>query len=176
MNRIVKFLELNLEVRSEPGKGSRFSVDVPAGTLRQPATIRESEAQLRSGEGAAERPRRILLVEDDADVRNATQLLLRAAGYEVASAASRAEALGLLEVNAEFDLLITDFRLGIDGTGLDVIAAIRERRGVTLPAILLSGDTSMGVQGRKYDSRCRIASKPLQAEQLLALIDELLGR
>lgn len=176
VNRIVSLLDLKIEVRSEPGRGSSFCVDVPAGAARHPIAVCEPHGQARDDRLAPPRPSRILLVEDDASVRNATRMLLEAAGREVVTAGSLAEALRVLDMHAELHLLITDFHLGPEGTGIDVIAAVRQRRGAALPAILLSGDTSMDVQGREHDSRCRIVSKPLQAEQLLTLIEELVGR
>lgn len=176
VSRIVKLLGLRIEVQSEPGKGSTFCLEVPAGAA--PVGPAAQELQERAANDPLPRTRsaRILLVEDDVSVSAATRMLLKTAGYEVAAAASRAEALRCLDAHGEFDLLITDFHLDAHGTGLDVIASVREQLGEDFPAILLTGDTSMGVQGRGHDRRCRIASKPLKAEQLLALIGELLGR
>ena len=70
---------------------------------------------------------------------------------------------------------ITDYHLSHE-TGVQVIASLRARLGGTLPAILVSGDTSQLVQGLVHDEEVRIVSKPLQAERLLALIGELLAR
>ena len=175
VNRIVKLLDLRLEVDSELGKGSSFRLDVPVGTARACRRVRESAAETTGEWAKPKRAPRVLLVEDDTGVRNATCMLLRAAGYEVIGAASRAEALVQLEGLAGIDLLITDFHLGTDGTGLEVIGSVRERLGGNLPAILLSGDTSADIRGLCHDERWRIASKPIQAEELLALIGELLG-
>jgi two-component system, sensor histidine kinase len=176
VSRIVKLLGLRIEVQSEPGKGSTFCLEVPSGAARGAATAQELQDQAGNDPLPRARSARILLVEDDANVRAATRMLLKTAGYEVAAAASRTEALGCLDTQGEFDLLITDFHLDAHGTGVDVIASVREQLGEAFPAILLSGDTSMGVQGRGHDRQCRIASKPLRAEQLIALIGELLGR
>ncbi len=175
VNRIVRLLGLKLEVESEPGKGSSFRLEVPAVGAGSEAR-REPQEQTTSDRPRRERAPRILLVDDDANVRSATRMLLASAGYDIATAASCTETAARLEAHAQFDLLITDFHLGADGTGIEVIALARQRLGAALPAILLSGDTSKGVQGREHDERWRIASKPLQAEQLLALIEDLLGR
>jgi PAS domain S-box-containing protein len=174
VSRLVQLLELRLDVRSEPGKGSSFSLDVPASRARAAAT----DARAAGGSpGETVRPAfspRVLLVEDDAAVRNATSMLLAAEGYEVATAASRAEALGRSDALPRIDLLITDYHLGGE-TGLEVIAALRERLGAELPVILISGDTSPLVQALEGDERLALVSKPIQAERLLALIGELLA-
>jgi len=115
---------------------------------------------------------RILLVEHDASVRKATCMLLRSAGHEVVAVESRADALFRLAQYPHLDLLMADFHLG-DGTGMDVIALVRERMGSDLPAILLDEDIYALVQDMAADERLRIASQPLRAERLLALIEEL---
>ena len=114
----------------------------------------------------------ILLVADHADVRKATDMLLRSAGYEVITAESRADVLMRLDQQPRLDLLMTDFHLG-DCTGVEVIALTRERMGSGLPAILLTADMSAHVQDMAVVERVRIASQPLRAEHLLALIEEL---
>jgi PAS domain S-box-containing protein len=175
VSRIVKLLGLRLEVQSEPGNGSSFCVAIPAGAARDRVPER-IPCPSSPGESSAPRPHaRVLLVEDDVGVRTATCMLLEAAGYEVLTAASRLEALQRLEGREHPDLIITDYHLGAGGTGVEVIACVRERCGLALPAILLSGDTSSVVRGLPHDEMCRIASKPLQAEHLLALMGELLG-
>ena len=175
VSRLVKLLELRLDVRSEPGKGSSFLLDLPASGA--PVAISDSPASCDPRRETA-RPTsspRVLLVEDDAGVRNATRMLLDAEGYDVVTAASSAEALQRLESLPRIDLLVTDYHLGGE-TGLDVIAALRARIGADLRAILISGDTSPLVQALERDERLRIVSKPIQAERLLGLIGELLPR
>lgn len=174
VSRIVRLLGLKLDVESAPGEGSSFRLEVPASGSRgirerDPAIVLEWE----SGQAKSAIPICILLVEDDAGVRNATRLLLRSADYDVITAESRADALRRLDQDPRLDLLVTDFHLG-DGSGVEVIAYARERLGSGLPAILLSGDTSAHMRELAHDDRWRIASKPLQAERLLALIEELL--
>lgn len=121
--------------------------------------------------------RRIFLVEDDAGVRQAEHLLLEAERCAITTASSVTEArLKLDEHSSSVDLLICDFHLGGGDTCLELIAAFRQRVSASLPVILLTGDTSSAIRALAHDERWRIASKPLQAEQLLALMDALLRR
>jgi PAS domain S-box-containing protein len=174
VSRLVGLLDLKLEVHSEPGQGSSFRLDVPAS--RAPGTPEEapSGAIGAGGQSKAESAPRVLLVEDDAGVRNATRMLLEAEGYAVITAASCAEALERLDESAPIRLLITDYHLGAQ-TGLEVIAAVRDRLGADLPTILVSGDTSPLVQALRRDERLAVVSKPIQAERLLSLIGQLLA-
>ncbi len=172
VSRLVKLLGLKLDVCSEPGKGSSFSLQLPASDIRGAPV----ESRTPTGEVTATRRKlaQVLLVEDDSGVRNAMLMLLTAEGYDVVTAASMAEAVQLAAARAPFDLLITDFHLGEGMTGVELVSALRDRYGTDLKSILVSGDTSFAVKSLQPDAHLRIANKPLQAEQLLMLMAELL--
>ena len=174
VSRLVKLLDLKLDVESTPGRGSSFRLHLPANRGQVRVSLAQSLPGTRATRGRPATARRALLVEDDVGVRNATRMLLEAEGYEVTTAASLTEALERLEGQRPIDLLVTDYHLGGE-TGVEVIASVRARIGPRLGAILLSGDTSTTVQTLRHDARLRIASKPIQAEQLLALMSELLA-
>lgn len=175
VNRIVTLLGLKLQVQSTPGEGSCFRLSVPASEAPVESDQPSRPTPVARELDPSSRTQRILLIEDEASVCTATALLLRAAGFEVLTGASLEEAFAQLERHARFDLLISDFHLRGPSTGVDVIVEVRERLGWRLPAVLLSGDTSQSVQALEHDDRWRIARKPLPAEELLALINELLS-
>ncbi len=172
VQRIVRLLNLQLEVRSEVGKGSAFSLLLPSS--RGAVAVREATSR-----GAiACQPKvgkiRVLLVEDDPAVRDATRMLLKAEGYSVTAV----ESLGAALQNARqehVDLLVTDYHLNDGETGIQVIAALREILGLTLKAVLLTGDTSKAIRELPRDSCLRVASKPIEAEELLRLLRALLA-
>jgi CheY-like chemotaxis protein len=90
----------------------------------------------------------ILLVEDHEDTLRVISRLLERLGYVVRAARSVGEALALAE-GERFDLLVSDLNLP-DGSGLDIMRAVKERHG--LRGIALSGF------GREGDiQRCRDA-------------------
>ena len=172
VNRLVGLLALELDVRSQLGRGSSFLLRLPAGAAAAPDTVSGTAPAVTRSRG-----RRVLLVEDDSGVRAAMQLLLGAEGYAVVGAASAEEALRIAARDpARFDLLISDYHLGGGHSGLDIIDSLRTRYGRDLKIILMSGDTSSAMQELRQDGRLRVASKPLSAEQLLALSDELLAQ
>ncbi len=173
VDRVVKLLGHTLAVRSEPGQGSVFTVELPLSPAQlAPDAARGPE---RPQDYAAAHGQRILLVEDDAGVREATRLLLESLGFQVASAASPAEAIRQAHARGAPDLLISDYHLDCEQTGLEVIADLRAMFGPTLNVILVTGDTSPAIKGLVPDPRMRLAAKPVQAEQLLRLMDELMG-
>jgi two-component system, sensor histidine kinase len=171
VQRLVRLLGLKLDVQSEVGRGSVFALTLPAG--RKPvARAEEVEPQSLPQKGPT--TARIVLVEDDAAVRNATRMLLNAEGYDVAAVASEAAALAQVRHDPGIDLLVTDYHLGDGETGTQVIAGVRHALGRPLKAVLITGDTSSALRNLAPDPLMRIASKPINAEELLRLIRALL--
>lgn len=145
-----------------PGQGATFVVSLPAVAAPVPA-----EASRQPAEMNAPRPLRIMLVEDHEDTRCILQRLMTRWGHQVTAASSVAEARQVLAIGS-FDLLLSDFGLP-DGTGLDVIAALRETSEI--PAVVMSG------YGMEADlERTRAAGfaehlvKPITADTLKQLI------
>jgi PAS domain S-box-containing protein len=171
VQRLVVLLGAKLEVTSEPGKGSVFTLSLPAGhgpAAASPPPVPRAE-QKRDGQV------HVLLVEDDASVRNATRLLLKSDGYMVTTAAGLAEALERAIAMPRLDLILTDYHLREAETGMQVIAALRERTGRAIRAVLVTGDTSSAVNEFAADPYLRLASKPIKAEVLLDMLKELMS-
>ena len=118
---------------------------------------------------------RVLLVEDDAGVRNATRILFELEGYDVTAVTSLAEALQHIGDGHGIDVLVSDYHLSRGETGTQVITALREALGTSLKAILMTGDTSSAIRELPRDPRLRVASKPIDAEELMALLRALLA-
>ncbi len=172
VQRLVKLLMLRLDVRSELGRGSAFSLVLPASSARQ------AEAQRAAAGRPAYQARpvvaaRVLIVEDNAAVRRATSLLLELEGYRVSAVASLAEAVQHIQQDQGLDLLISDYHLGNGETGTQVITALREMLGFSLRAVLMTGDTSSAIKQLTRDPHLRITSKPINPEELLSLLLEL---
>ena len=172
VRRLVTLLDLKLEVSSEVGKGSRFSLALPVGLSEAQQVPRQGSQPL--GRPAQGQPR-ILVVEDDASVRNATRMLLKGEGYSVAAVATLAEALQAGAAEPPLDLLVTDYHLRDGETGMQVINALRRALGRPLRAVLVTGDTSTAMHELPTDPYLRIASKPMRPEELLKLLSELLS-
>ncbi|MHB1870884.1 MAG: hybrid sensor histidine kinase/response regulator [Steroidobacteraceae bacterium] len=176
VKRIVQLLDLKLEVTSLVGSGSTFSLLLPsAGAQTGPSAPQGEEAPGNGASAGANGQPRVLLVEDDPGVRDATRMLLRVEGYQVTTAASLEQAIAAAQSGTGFELLMTDYHLGANQTGIQVIAALRERLGPLLKSVLVTGDTSTAVRGLEPDPHLRILSKPIRAEALLRLLREFLA-
>ena len=111
-----------------PGLGARMTVTLPLATttIEQAPTAAAADAPVVAGTT-------ILLVEDYADAREAMQLLLECAGYQVEGVASVADAMTRLAAGG-IDAVVTDLGLP-DGSGVDIARAYGDR----LPVIALTG-------------------------------------
>jgi DNA-binding NtrC family response regulator len=165
-------LGIPIEVHSELGEGTTFTVELPKAVSRHPPT--DADFSLETDANAPP-VRRILLVDDDEAVRYATQLFLRMQGYHVVGAANLSEARNAVVNDERFDLIISDFHLMDDEIGVDAIKFARVYYKKMLPAIVVSGDTSKAVGEFKSWERTVFLNKPVDPDHLLNAMDELLG-
>jgi PAS domain S-box-containing protein len=172
VQRLVRLLNLRLDVSSEVGKGSVFSLSLPRADAHAPAV--QPPAAPPAHKSPAGRPR-VLLVEDDPGVRDATRMLLNVEGYRVTAVASLAAALQSAQDGGPPDLMITDYHLGEGELGTDVITGVRDKLHSEVKAVLVTGDTSTVVKHMADDPALRILSKPIDAERLLMVLKELLS-
>jgi CheY-like chemotaxis protein len=89
--------------------------------------------------------------------------------------ASLAEALLSVKEQGAPQLLITDYHLREGELGTQVIAALRAKVAADLRSVLITGDTSAAIKKLHDDPHLRIASKPINAEELLSMLEELLA-
>ena len=166
VKRCATLLGTSVQLRSAPGRGSCFSVLLPRMKRRaaqRPVAPTPSAAPL-SG-------RRILVVDDDASVREALAARLEAWGASVTSFDGLQGVRDWLDADhARPDMLLTDQQLNA-GNGLQVIAALRERHGA-VPALLVTGNTAPAEIARLVATGVPVLHKPFRAETLLAAIEK----
>lgn len=115
-----------------PGKGATFTVNLPGGEPPAVDIVRPVVGEFAM---PAEPPLRLLLVEDHEPTLNVLARFLTRAGHQVTTASSLAESFAAAEKES-FDAVISDLGLP-DGTGIELMAQLRERHG--LRGIALSG-------------------------------------
>lgn len=155
-------------VSSEPGAGTTFEVFLPReAAAHVPAPAPEPAPAPAAREKRATGTETILVVEDEAAVRNVTRRLLEAAGYTVLTAASGAEALAICAGHAaEIRLLLTDVVMpGMNGRELaDRLGALRP--GIRV--LFMSGYTDDAIVHRGVlQPGTRFLEKPFVANALL---------
>lgn len=171
--RIAKLLGTRIELRSRPGRGSVFRFALPlaaSDSLVQPAPPVHA-ARPADMPGRQFPARHVLVVDDDAAIRIATEILFSGWGVSCASAETIAGALDCA-ARAAPDLLICDYRLRGGETGAEAIRLLREALGRAVPALLVTGDTQLASDSFEIPSRCRMIHKPMRSEDLYALAVE----
>jgi len=116
---------------------------------------------------------RILVIDDERDVRAMISIVLRVNHFEVVEAASAAAGLKAF-AESLFDVTIVDIFLG-DSNGFDLIAALRERVP-RLPVVAVSGMTVLdGMSQSAEFSDVQRLQKPFRPNQLIAAIEAARG-
>src|SRR5262249_39559573 len=165
-------LDHPVELNSQPGKGSRFSVLVPSATARsEPAAL----APLQIAEHGRVAGALIVVIDDDELVRDGVGRLLRGWGCEVVVAASDEVALASLAGHDHRpDLIISDYRLAAGKTGFEAIDRLRGLLGGPIPALLISGDTAPERLREARTGGHVLLHKPVAPAALRATLNHLL--
>jgi signal transduction histidine kinase/CheY-like chemotaxis protein len=162
VRRAVDMLGHPLALRSVPGRGSCFSLDLPACLSVPPL------APLPLGAGGAVplAGRHLWLLDDDPVLRGALAARLAAWGATVLALGSLAALQQALDRGAvPPDLLLTDLRLP-DGDGPQAINLLRGRHG-PVPALAFTGDTGAAEQAPFADLGVAVLHKPVSPSDLL---------
>ncbi len=111
---------------------------------------------------------RILIVEDEPDVRDAFAARLSAEGYDVVAAANGRDALQILEQGPTPDTILLDYAMPVmDGRAFRA-AQLRDPRWAEIPVILVTGYLQRAFAARSLD--VEILEKPVQWEELARLL------
>lgn len=161
--RLARLLDHPVQLRSEPGRGSCFSIAVPGARPEAAAPAAPAAALVLPLQGLS-----VALVEDDEAVLEATASLLATWGCEVHAAVSAPALLARLQALEHRPArVISDWRLEI-GDGLDAIAQLRAWCGRPVPALLVSGEPLPLAGDALAALRITPARKPLAAAALRA--------
>ncbi len=172
-----QLLGYTVQLDSVLGRGSRFALQVPLGQLSptaqaEPDLLAEDDASPDTFAGV-----RVVLVDDDALILERTAILLQRWGCEVIMAGSGPQAEALLaRESAAPDIIISDLRLDHGELGTEVVRRLRARLRPNLPALLLTGDTSLQTARDVRRSGLMLLYKPVPPAKLRAVMKNLLQR
>lgn len=172
VERTARLLGHRLGMRTVPGRGSCFSVDVPiAEPVAATAAAAETPAltERESFTGFT-----VLVVEDDLLARRALADLLRSWRCSVIEVSTAEEAQKALGEGCRPDLVACDYQLPNHANGIDVIARVRAILGSEIPAFIVTGDTSNDVTAAAEAAGLLLLQKPFKAARLRRVLDLLL--
>jgi two-component system CheB/CheR fusion protein len=170
VDSIARLLGHQIDVTSTLNKGSIFAVEVPLAGRMKPQATQEQLVENRSENGIS-----VLFVDDDPAIISAMRLLMEVTGYRITTAMSGSEAIAALTGIGDPDVIVSDFRLSNGETGTDVVQRLRDAIGAEIPAIVLTGDTSLQHIQAANLPHCSMLHKPADGDKLIALIDRIAG-
>jgi len=168
VQRLAQAMHTQVEVRSRLGRGSVFRLWL---TPWRGALVDEAVASTHDGASLA--GRRVLVVDDDEPVRLGMQSLLASWGCHCLCAESAADALARLHQMPQPDVVVTDFRLRHEETGRQVLDTLRAHLQRSVPAIIMTGDTSPQRLRDAQSTGALLLHKPVSAAQLREALLEL---
>ncbi|RYX93987.1 MAG: hybrid sensor histidine kinase/response regulator [Comamonadaceae bacterium] len=168
VHRLSQALRLKVHVRSTPGRGSMFAIDLPLVHVARSRSGVAARGPQLSG-------RMVVVVDDEPAILHAVSFILQTAGCDVVMAQSGAQALQTLAGSTRVpDLIVCDFELNDGRNGADVVQQLRDEFNVDIPALLVTGNTDGSAADWAAELGIPILYKPLQAEEMKRALEKLL--
>lgn len=170
VERIATIIGARIELRSQVGRGSCFSVEVPLSQTAVPPKV----AAVSSVAIHDLNDRRVLVVDNEPAILHSMGALLTQWGCEVVLAADYSGALDALNGHAP-DLIIVDLHLDNDVTGLWVVEQLRLHFSAALPAVLITADYTDQEQELRKKLGIPMLNKPVRPGKLRAVMSHQLN-
>ncbi|HXD32108.1 MAG TPA: ATP-binding protein [Pyrinomonadaceae bacterium] len=169
---IVRRHEGSIEVDSEVGRGTTFNISLPLAN----GTSGQSSGALNSTAAGGPRPLRLLVVDDEVNVRDVLAESLRAEGCEVITAENGLAALEVFDqYNGEFDAVFTDIGMP-DMNGWELATAIRRRSDHIALAIVSGWADAISCNTRNVVKADWVVSKPFDINRISEIAHEIAER
>ncbi len=173
VDKIAGMLGHRISVRSRPGRGSVFAIEVPLAQSAPKALVQPAMAEplLERLRGA-----NVWVLDNDAAICAGMRTLLESWGCEVVTALSEEDLARQVEnFHGEGDLLIADYHLDDDKNGVDAVAAINARRSSPLPALMITANYSNELKLQMRELGHTLMHKPVRPMKLKMAMSHLLG-
>ncbi|MDJ1157974.1 PAS domain-containing hybrid sensor histidine kinase/response regulator [Chelatococcus sp. SYSU_G07232] len=167
VERIARVLDHKVTLKSTPGRGSVFAVEVP---VAAPLPAMATRAEAVPTPAAPLAGLVVLAIDNEPAIIEGMRVLLTGWGCEVLTASGLKEAQQALKRRRRRpDVLIADYHLD-EGDGIETIVALRWKVGGDLPAILLTADRSPAVRDLAADKDIHVLNKPVKPAALRSLL------
>jgi signal transduction histidine kinase len=176
VRRLAKLLSHDVAVASRLGTGSCFCIDAPrvADAAHAFAAIKADVA--RAGRASLEGTL-VAVVDDDPAAIDAMTKLFSVWGAEVVGGRDAHNLLDALGRGARYpDLVVADLRLGDGASGVVTVRLLRDELGFAVPALIVSGDTSVAAERAARSAGLTLLPKPVVANVLEAVATALVAR
>ena len=168
VDRACRLLGHKLSVRSKPGVGSVFSIEMEAADSA-PAPREPTRPLPESGQTM---DYIVLVIENDEDVLFGTTTWLERQGAAVLAARTIEEAVGMVrDIGMPPDIILADYQLDDGDTGVEAITRLRLMTGSHIPAIMITANRSEGLREAGALNDVAVMTKPVKLARLRQLID-----
>ncbi len=169
VDRACRRLGHPVSVRSKPGMGSVFSITLP---VVERGRRLEGPKESDSSSGSEDMDLIVLIVENNPDVLFATAKKVESWGGSVLTAVSTEEALEQVrEIGMAPDIILADYQLDGDDTGIRTIEEVRSLSGADVPAIMITASRDESLVDASRRHRFTVLTKPVTLSRLRPLID-----
>ena len=176
VRRFADLLEHRIEVASEPGRGSRFTVIMTRAARARVMRLRSRPITERAPRRSGLEGKLVAVLDDDAAAIDAMRALFATLRADVAGATGPDELLDDIGRFARYpDLIVADLRLARGMTGVDAIARLRDELGEPVPALIVTGDTGPVAAQLVRAARLPMLAKPVDPAALEDAAYELIG-
>ncbi len=174
VKRMAESLNHPLELCSRVGHGTRFAITVPPAGLFVHQNGITTEAVTAPAYGRLEIP--LIVIDNDLIVLEAMQSLLIRWGADVRLARDLDDVLELMS-DPKFQpaIILADYHLDGGETGIEAIKQIRDLKGMSIPAILITADHTQETSETARRHNCEILHKPVKPAELRALMQHLVA-
>lgn len=172
VDRIANMLDYPVLVRSQPGRGSVFSIDVPLADASPRERIATPVSLPQLGDPLP--GRRLLVIDNEESILLSMTALLEQWGCEVLTATDTQSALLALDGRAP-DAVLADYHLDGGLTGWDVVLTVRERFGQALPVVMITADRSDECRQQLQGCGVPVLNKPVKPGKMRSVLSHLLA-
>lgn len=172
VKKMCDLLGYKISVTSELGKGSIFSLCVKGDILLDTFGNEDKEDALDS---QIHLDCKVLVIDDEQDIRDSMKLILSNWGCEVRCASDYQQAR-TKAVDFMPDVILSDYRLQDDRNGIEAIEAIQQKIGKKIPALLLTADINKDVIKQANDKSIEVIGKPVIPHELANILWRLNSR
>lgn len=172
VERIAKMLGYRIQVRSQPGRGSAFSIEVPLAEATSP--VSREAAPLVAAIGDPLPGRRVLVLDNETSILHSMAALLGQWGCEVLTATDLDEANEAL-AGAGPELILADYHLDRGITGWDVALRLREQFAQPIPVVMITADRSDQCRRQLQGFGVPVLNKPVKPGKMRSVLSHLLN-
>jgi len=173
VKRICTLLNVKIDVRSEVGKGSTFTISLP---MASPPSMLETSSMAKPMPLTTKLlGTKVLCLDNDESVLAAMQTMLSGWGCDVVCVVTYEDAIAQFR-GAEFNILLADYRLDGEETGLDFLeSCMQEKQAKRLQGVLITAEQDKELKGKTSDKGFAYLAKPIEPASLKSLLMYLLS-